>query len=418
MADTKRRNSIFDFILIFLIVYLGSQFLLKMFSPAAPPSGTQAGTMHLSVGNVTTGNNAIVSVQNNTDKEFVFAKRCPLPPVDVFFVGNGTESGGKLTDVTSDKTAVACQNPPSIAAGASAQVNLAAWKYSIFSKTGMYEVRLPYSGSGKIAGTQPTARFTLADPGTFTKIFRTFISKPFLNFLIFVASILPDHNLGIAIIVLTLAVKLILYIPTQHAMEGQKKMQMLQPKIDELKHLYPNDPRKQQEETMKLWKEHGVNPFQSCLPTLVQFPVLIGLFYVIRDQSVLALSHHLIYPAYQHLSWSFGTMFLGFDLLKPSLYVMPPLLVIFQFLQMKLAFTISANKNKKAKTVVDEKGKKAGGASSAMEMQQKIMLYVLPLMIGFFAFKFPAAVSIYWGVSTLFGIGQQMIVNREHLSVR
>jgi len=86
-------------------------------------------------------------------------------------------------------------------------------------------------------------------------------------------------------------------------------MQILQPKVDALKHLYPKDPKKIQEETMKLWKEHQVNPFQTCLPTLVQFPVLIGLFYTVQEASSFSLSQHLIYPFYQNLTWHFGTSF-------------------------------------------------------------------------------------------------------------
>ena len=144
---------------------------------------------------------------------------------------------------------------------------------------------------------------------------------------------------------------------------------------------------------------------------VIQFPVLIGLFYVIRDGSDLALSHHLIYGAYQNLSWHFGTNFLGLDLLKPNIIVMPLLLVLLQFLQMKLTFSIQKRK-KKQQDIID-----VHAPASPQDMQQNMMLYGLPLMIGFFALGFPSAVALYWGVSTLFGIGQQMIVNREHLRV-
>ena len=162
---------------------------------------------------------------------------------------------------------------------------------------------------------------------------------------------------------------------------------------------------------MKLWKEHKVNPFQSCLPMLVQFPVLIGLFYVIRDGSVLALSQHLIYGFYSHLSWTFGTQLLWLDLLKPDIYVMPAALVILQFLQMKLTFAL--HDRKKAKEKIVGVGEKKKEPMSPQKMQQNVMLYGLPIMIGVFAFQFPAAVSLYWGVSTLFGIGQQLVVNRK-----
>ena len=166
-----------------------------------------------------------------------------------------------------------------------------------------------------------------------------------------------------------------------------------------------------QAETMKLWKEHKVNPFQSCLPMLVQFPILIGLFYVIRDGSILELSRHLIYPTYQDLSWSFDTNFFGLDLVKPNWVFMPIFLAVAQYIQMKLSFAI--NDKKKAKQIVVEMEK--APATDPMKMQQNMMLYGLPLMIGFFAIQFPAAVSLYWGVSTLFAIGQQLIVNREHI---
>src|SRR5205814_497411 len=101
---------------------------------------------------------------------------------------------------------------------------------------------------------------------------------------------------------------------------------------------------KMQEETMKLWKEHKVNPLQSCLPILIQFPVLIGLFYVIRDDANLALSRDFIYPVYQHLSWNFSTHFLGLDLTQPNFWIFPPLLVALQFFQIKLSLVIADRK--------------------------------------------------------------------------
>jgi len=142
----------------------------------------------------------------------------------------------------------------------------------------------------------------------------------------------------------------------------------------------------------------------ACLPTLIQLPILIGLFFVIRDGSVLELSSHLIYSNYQNLSWSFSTDFLGLDLTQPSIYVLPPLLVVMQFLQLKLSFAFAKKKDKKKKDKVQ---------ATQQQMQQKMMLYGLPLMIGFFALQFPAAVSLYWGVSTVFGVGQQLYVNRK-----
>lgn len=434
----KRSSSLLQFLLIFAIVYLGSEFVIRTFFPRQfggqkPPVGIE-----LQAPAVRWGNNPAFTVRNDTSVPFPLESRCPLPPVDVFRLADGSNSRVPLTPAgtgsdaalrdRASQNAVPCQPPPVVPPGGSAQVSLSPWKYGVFGGTGSYLLRLPVpagvraavaSGSGRqIPAEGVTAVLQVTQPGFFTKIFRTFISAPFLNFLIFVASLLPGHSLGIAIIVLTIVVKLLLYIPTQHALEGQKKMQMLQPKLEELKRKFPNDPQRVQEETMKLWKEHDVNPFQSCLPNLIQFPVLIGLLYVVRDESTLELSRHLIYPFYQHLSWHFGTVFLGLDLLQPNIYILPPLLVILQYLQMKLTFAIAERKESKENgAVIDAKGGKKKGPLSQTEVQQKVFLYALPLMIGFFALKFPAAVSIYWGVSTLFAIVQQIIVNREHLRV-
>jgi YidC/Oxa1 family membrane protein insertase len=178
--------------------------------------------------------------------------------------------------------------------------------------------------------------------------------------------------------------------------------------MDELKRKYSDDQKRLQEETLKLWKEMKINPLQSCLPTLLQLPILIGLLYVIRSGVAIETARHLLYPFYLSLpAQYFGHTFLGLDLLKPNLFIMPPLLVVLQFIQMKMIM----NKTKKKDEIVVQPTVKKPLAERLD--QQTIMTYVLPLMIGFFALKFPLAVSLYWGVSTLFGIVQQWFVLRK-----
>lgn len=403
MATKSRTSRYFDIALIFALVYILSQLAFRQFFPSNQTPVDTGLSLRPATQTVRLGAAApLITLHNGTSTAFALKSRCPQPPLDVFSVTDPGATSEALTPLSITGSVVPCDQieaMPPLASGKDGTVNLNPWKYT-FAKAGTYEVRLP-------AATGSGARFTMIEPNSFVKLFRAVLSKPFLNFLILTASMLPNHSLGIGIIILTLLVKLLLFIPTQHALEGQKKMQLLQPKLEAVRKQYKEDPKRMQEETMKLWKEHGVNPLQSCLPILVQFPVLIGLFYVIRDGSNLALSRDLIYPIYQHLTWNFNTSFLGLNLTKPSLYIFPPLLVFLQFIQMKLSFMIADKK--KAKQI--EKAE----AKTGMETQQKIMLYVLPLMIGFFALRFPSAVSLYWGISTLFAIGQQMIVNKEHL---
>jgi len=415
--QAKKRGNLLEFIAIFAIVYLLTQFAFRTFLPQKnAQNGAQSIELKSASAKVKGDHDAILTLENKTQGVLTLPNRCPMPPVEVYRV-EGSGSGEAVLPFTTTETALPCTPLTSVPAGKKVTINLAAWKYSLISTLGTYELRLPAEATltgtgGTVVAPSAKTRITLVAPGGVTKLFRAFNTKPFLNFLIFIASILPNHSLGIAIIVLTLLVKFLLFIPTQHALEGQKKMQKAQPLLDEIRRRFKEDPKRMQEETMKVWKEHKINPFQSCLPTLVQLPVLIGLFYVIRDGSVLATSRHLIYEPYLHLAWTFNTQFIGFDLLKPSVFVFPPLLVLLQFLQMKLTFAINDRKKK-----AQQADKPQPAADSSQKMQQNMMLYGLPLMIGVFAYQFPAAVSLYWGVSTLFAIGQQIIVNREKIKM-
>jgi YidC/Oxa1 family membrane protein insertase len=420
MAESKSKNSRFlDYGIAFALIYIVSQLAISHFFPPVDKTAVANVSMKAQASTVRLGAAAaIIVVKNDTKQTLTIPSRCPLPPFDFFTVTSKTDSSAiALTPITASGTAVPCTQVAAIQPilpGKSEKIALNPWKYSAFANVGTYEVRLPASamlGSGSAlktaSGGMVSTRFAVIEPNAFIKLFRAVLTKPFLNFMVLVASILPNHSLGIGIIILTILVKLLLFIPTQHALEGQKKMQMLQPKLEAVKKQYKDNPKRMQEETMKLWKEHKVNPLQSCLPILVQFPVLIGLLYVIRDSSNIALSHDLIYPVYQHLSWNFNTSFLGLDLTQPNMYIFPPLLVVLQCIQMKLSFMIADKK--KAKQI--EKAE----VKTGMELQQNIMQYALPLMIGFFALSFPSAVALYWGISTLFAIGQQLIVNREHI---
>lgn len=394
------RTRFLDFLLIFIGVYLLLQLGMRTFFPTPAATVVSHVTLSAERASLRLGHHPVMKLKNDTPNAITLPARCPAAPFDVFAV-----RGTGATALLATETAVPCPGETVVPAGETASISLAPWKYVLFGEAGTYDVRLP-AELAALAGTGGTvhATVTMTDPGVLVQMFRAFVTKPLLNLLVFIASLTPGNNLGIAIITLTVLVKLLLFFPTQHAMEGQRKMQLLQPKMEEVRQKYKGDAQKINTETMKLWKENGVNPFQSCLPVLLQFPVLIGLFFVIRDGSVFALAREFLYCPYQGIDFQFGQHFLGLDLTVPSKVLFPVLLVTLQFLQMKLTFHIA-----KRKKAPDQK------TDSAADAQQKVMLYVLPLMIGFFAFQFPMAVSLYWAVSTVFGIGQQLMVNRKVL---
>jgi YidC/Oxa1 family membrane protein insertase len=348
MAANNSRSSILQFALIFLVVYVGSNILLRVYFPNQFGGKPQVTAVSLTpaTSSVSLGNSPTITLNNGTASGITLPGRCPNPPLDLFRVSKSVSGSSVFTPLALSGSVIGCAAPEEIHPGGKAVIDLNPWKNAFFAETGTVEARLPSNLAKKASPDGDRVQVVMHEPNAFTKLFRAIILKPFLNFLILVASVVPGHSLGIAIIVLTLVVKILLFVPTQHSMEGQKKMQMLQPKLEELKKKYPNDPKKQQEETMKLWKEHNINPFSSCLPLVIQFPVLIGLLYVIRDATHLDLVRHLIYPVYQNLSWSFDTQFLWLDLLKPEWIVLPITLVVLQFLQMKLTFAIQKKKTK------------------------------------------------------------------------
>ena len=119
------------------------------------------------------------------------------------------------------------------------------------------------------------------------EVLKTVIYFPLLNALVFLYNYIPD--IGVVIVLLTLIIRIIL-APSHHkSIKSQQAMTSLQPKLNELREKYKGDKEAQAREMMNLYKEHKINPFSSCLPLLIQLPILIGLFYVFRD----GLTNHL-----------------------------------------------------------------------------------------------------------------------------
>ena len=116
-----------------------------------------------------------------------------------------------------------------------------------------------------------------------TNIFNVVLYRPLFNFLVLIYNYLPGHDFGLAIIVLTLVIRLVLYPSSIKSSKSQKALSELQPKIQELKEKHKGDKEKQARATMELYKKEKINPFGGCLPTLIQFPFLIALFLIFKN---------------------------------------------------------------------------------------------------------------------------------------
>jgi len=223
--------------------------------------------------------------------------------------------------------------------------------------------------------------------------------RPIFNLLIFFYNVIPPHDLGIAIILLTAVIKIIL-VPTSLKMaKSQKELAALQKEINKIKEKYKNDFQKQNEELMKLYREKGINPFASCLPLLIQMPFFIALFVVLKDigQNHLNFYYSFITPPSQ-----INTVFLGLiDLAKPDKFVLPLLAALSQFVYSHLLANFQQGKEQGTKTV-------------SQQMNRQINI-IFAVMIFFLAQKFPGGLPLYWAANSVFSILLHLFVERRVL---
>jgi YidC/Oxa1 family membrane protein insertase len=233
------------------------------------------------------------------------------------------------------------------------------------------------------------------------ELLRILFYYPFVNVLTFFVWLIPGHNVAWGIIFLTLIVRVILLVPYKKQLEGQRKLQAIQPLINKVKEEHKDDKNAAATAQMQLMKDNNVNPFSSCLLTLIQLPILIILYNAIV-QGVAGNTADLY--AWLPRPDSIQTVFLGIDLVKADpYYIMPILAAILQFVQMKM--------------VMPPKDPNNSPEAEQMMAVQRNMMYIFPFMTLYISARFPAGVALYWIVSTLFGIGQQYYVNKQKLNL-
>ena len=394
-------QKILTWTLLFLVIVLISQYWQKQ--QTVTPEAT-AGTNTITVTPIKTENasdeEVIVKLRNNSDTAITIPSSCPKNPFTVL-AWNDKDFAPRTAE-----TKINCELNPAITIEPrkDAQISYTYWNYALFSEPGRYKIQIDGGTIPGIKDTSISPEFRVVPAGFWRQLFSTAFYQPLYNILIFLITFAPGRDLGFAIILLTLLIRLILLVPSQHAIVSQRKMQELQPKLEEVKKKYEGNQEKIASETMRLWKENKVNPMSSCLPLLVQFPVLIALFYVIRSGLNPDNIHYLYGPLKNADLTAIHTNFLGIlDLTKVSTFALPIIVGALQFFQLKLTMM------KKKKT--DDTAKEA--PKSEMEMANKTMIYIMPVMIALFTASVPAGVGLYWGISTTFAIGQQVVANRK-----
>ncbi len=218
--------------------------------------------------------------------------------------------------------------------------------------------------------------------------FNTIIIYPLLNLLVFFYNYIPD--IGAVIILVTVLVRLALLPSFHKSLKHQRALSALQPKMHEIREKYKDDKEAQAKATMELYKIHKVNPLSSCLPLLIQLPILIGLYQVfvrsLRGGQLVGLYSFITAPQ------SINPMFLHFlDLSKMNIY-MAVIAGVLQYFLSKISLPPTQ------------------GTDQMSKMLSYQTLYFLPLITIVFGSRFPAGLTLYWIVTTLFGIGQQYYI--------
>lgn len=184
-------------------------------------------------------------------------------------------------------------------------------------------------------------------------------------------------NYGLAIIIMTIVVKLILWPLTQKQIQSMKDMMKIQPMMDEIRTKYKDDKERMNYELANLYKKMHINPLSGCLPLLIQFPIMIGIFYGIRDFQYVGPANFLWMETISN---------------PDPWYILPVLSALTTFITSKQSMP-------------------SPGAGKS-PLNSKMMTYFMPLFIGYISINFPAGLVLYWVVMNLMQIAQQTLMEK------
>ncbi len=230
-------------------------------------------------------------------------------------------------------------------------------------------------------------------------MFKTIFVEPLYNLLVFLVNVVPWHDVGIAIIVLTLLVKFVLAPLHAKAIRGQFEMKKLEPKLREIKKQYP-DKQVQAAKTFELYKEHKISPLAGCLPILIQLPIILALYRVFLG----GFSFDTM-PLYSFIQepQTIKLTFLGLlDLTQKSI-IFAAIAGITQYLQVHFSAQ---------RTPVPDPNDNSMSANMN-KMMSKQMKYFLPVFVAIISYQISAAIALYWSVNNIFTTIQEYLIHKK-----
>ncbi len=227
-------------------------------------------------------------------------------------------------------------------------------------------------------------------------LFNQILYRPFFNAVIFLYNTLPGNDFGVAIIVLTVLIRIALSPLTIKTTRSQKAMAGISSKVNEIKNRLKHDKTAQSAEIMKLYKDNNINPLAGCLSMLVQIPVLIGLYRAFiagfKPESLGMLYSFINNPGH------INNISLGFIDISAKSHPLAILSGVSQFFQLKTNLNNTAT----------------GDPNDQAQALNKQMLYFFPVMIIIIGWNLPAGLVVYWLTTTVFSVLEQVYIRRKY----
>lgn len=237
-------------------------------------------------------------------------------------------------------------------------------------------------------------------------MFHTLFYKPMYNALIYILDLLPNHNVAIAVIILTILIKIIL-LPLSHKMFRTQIIQKkIQPLISKIQEEYKDNRQMLGVKMLEVYKEHKLNPFSSILLMLIQIPIVFALYFVFANGGLPNINTDDLYSFISHIN-NINHILYGVDFTKANM-IIGFIAALFQYIQIRLSLQNmqAVDKNKPVHELKPE------------EMMQKqmsfMMKYFIPILIFIASLKVSAAVALYWIVSSVFMIVQELYFRNKY----
>jgi len=235
-----------------------------------------------------------------------------------------------------------------------------------------------------------------------SSVFHTVVYDPIYNALVYFVDIIPSHDVGVAVIAVTILVRFILYPLSQKAIKAQLAMKRLAPEIEALKKKYKDNPQEQGRAMWALYRERGVSPFAGLFLLLLQLPILLGLYFVFARGGLPSINPEILYT-FVPIPQMVNMEFLGLIDMGGKSLILAALAGVTQFIYTRLSM------GPRGSAVAAE-------ASFSAEMARTLDLqarYMLPVMVAGIAYFIAAAAPLYWLTSNLFMIAQELLSGRR-----